>query len=344
MTQRFQAPTQPYTREADARLLPVHVWVATDKGQQRESNEDAIYPEKSPIFYDPSPVTLADKGRMLAVADGMGGVRAGAEASRWAIRIAVERYYDNTSSDIRLNLQSAVEAANASLYQYLQDTNAAGAGCTMAVAVIHKDSLYVANVGDSRIYLIRGREIGQISRDHSVVQQKLDQGLIAPEEVKYDPTRNLIYRSLGTKPKVEVDAFPPIQLMIGDCVLICTDGLSDMLTAQEILDIVKQKPNRIVKRLISAANKRGGKDNISILVAYIGNPILREANKHSVVHSTNPLSVKRKQALVKKHKKAVMLKFIRIIILLACIIAVLYWVLVHNGVLERVLPTIISGG
>ncbi len=171
---------------------------------------------------------------MLVVADGMGGVRAGAEASRWATLVAVERYYDSTSIDIRSNLKSAVEGANASLYQYLRDTGALGAGCTMAAAVIHKDMLYVVNVGDSRIYLIRGLDMGQITRDHSVVQQKLDQGLIVLDDVKYDPSRNQIYRSLGTKQRIVVDAFPPIQLMKGDCVLVCSDGLSDMLTDQEI--------------------------------------------------------------------------------------------------------------
>jgi len=137
MTQRFQSPPQPGARQSGVRSLPIRAWGATDKGHHRESNEDAIYPEHGASFYDPSLATLERKGRLLVVAGGMGGVRAGAEASRWALRIAVERYYDNLSKDIRANLQSALEAANASLYQYLQDTNADGAGCTLAVAVIH---------------------------------------------------------------------------------------------------------------------------------------------------------------------------------------------------------------
>lgn len=264
-TQATPPPSQPM------RPLPVELWGATDQGRQREGNEDTIYPESGAEFFQPSADKLAQKGQLLVVADGMGGTQAGGESSRWAIRVAVERYYDMTGTNLGLNLKAAIEVANNSLHQYLQSTGVAEAGCTMTAAVIHHNVLYVANVGDSRAYLLRNGKLTQLTRDHTVTQQKIDQGILTPEQAAADPERNVITRSMGLKPDVVVDLFPPIQLAQSDLVLLCSDGLTDMLADPAILGLLEgQPPKRAAKRLIDGANKQGGHDNISVVLAQIG--------------------------------------------------------------------------
>ena len=256
-----------------APVLPLEVWGATDKGRVREGNEDSVYPHSgSKTFpFAPGPERLAQKGQLLIVADGVGGAKAGSEASRWAIRIAVERYYDMPGLDLGADLRAAIEVANNSLHQYLQSTGAREAGSTMAAAVIHRDMLYVANVGDSRVYLLRDGQITQLTRDHTLTQRKLDQKLIKPEQVELDPDRSVLTRSMGAGSTVQVDLFPPQQISPGDVVLLCSDGLTDMLGDVDIARLLKgNAPKRAAPRLIAAANKRGGFDNISVVVARVG--------------------------------------------------------------------------
>lgn len=263
-----QKPPQP----TPAPVLPLAVWGATDKGRAREGNEDAVYPHSgTDTFFKPSPDRLAQKGQLLIVADGVGGAQAGHEASHWAIRIAVERYYDMTGPDLGEDLRTAVEIANSSLFQYLQSTGTREAGCTMAAAVIHGNTLYVANVGDSRVYLVRNGQITQITRDHTVTQQKIDQGLIRPEQAEMDPDRNVLTRSMGAGPTVQADLFQPMQLAPGDLVFVCSDGLTDMVEDAEVARLASSgSPKRVTQRLIAAANKKGGFDNISVIAARAG--------------------------------------------------------------------------
>ena len=248
------------------------VWGATDKGRQREGNEDAIFPHSgSDTFpFKPNPQHLAQKGQLLVVADGVGGAQAGREASHWAIRVAVERYYDIASPDPGTDLRTAIEMANASLYQYLQSTGTREAGCTMATAVIHGNTLYVANVGDSRVYLLRDGQIAQLTRDHTLAQQKVDRGIIRPEQAQTDSGSHVLTRSMGAGQTVQVDLFPPLQLAPGDAVLLCSDGLTDMLEDAEITRLLgSSSPKRATQKLITAANRSGGVDNISVVVARI---------------------------------------------------------------------------
>lgn len=266
-------PQPGLSREVQAVDVPVAIWGASDKGRQREGNEDAVYPHSgSDTFsFEPSPQHLTHNGQLLIVADGVGGARAGREASHWAIRVAVERYYDQAGLDLGANLRTAVEMANASLYQYLQSTSTREAGCTMAAVVIHGSTLYVANVGDSRVYLLRNDQITQLTRDHTLTQQKIDQGLIRPEQAAMDSGSSVLVRSMGARPTVQVDLFPPLQLVQGDTVLVCSDGVTDMLEDTEIARLLgSSAPKRAAQRLIAAANKRGGGDNISVAIARVG--------------------------------------------------------------------------
>jgi protein phosphatase len=249
------------------------VWGATDKGRQREGNEDAIFPHSgSDAFsFEPGPQHLAQKGQLLIVTDGVGGAKGGREASHWTIRVAVERYYDITGPDPGTDLRTAVEAANSSLYQYNQSTGTGEAGCTMAAAVIHGNTLHVANVGDSRVYLLRSGQIVQLTRDHTLTQQKIDAGIIPPEQAETDSGSHVLTRSMGAGPTVQADLFPPLQLAPGDVVLLCSDGLTDMLKDAEIARLIgNSSPKQAAQRLIAAANRSGGVDNISVVITQVG--------------------------------------------------------------------------
>lgn len=251
--------------------LPLEIWGATDKGRQREGNEDSIYPHPGTEMFTPNQQSLAQKGHLLLVADGVGGARAGAEASRWAVRVAVERYYDLPGPNLGSDLRTAIEMANASLYQYLQSTGIPNAGCTMAAALIHNNFLYVANVGDSRVYLIRNGHITQLTHDHTLAQQKADQGLIRPDQVALDPDSSVLTRSLGSSPTVRVDLLQPQPLAAGDVVLVCSDGLTDMVATERIPQLIGDAPlQKAAQRLIEAANRAGGVDNISVVLARVG--------------------------------------------------------------------------
>ena len=256
-----------------APAFPLDIWGATDKGRQREGNEDSVYPHSGfeASSFVPSQAHLLQQGQLLVVADGVGGAQGGAQASQWAIRVAVEKYYELFGGDRGSDLGSAIEFANASLFQYLQSTGMREAGCTMAAAVIHENLLFVANVGDSRVYVVRNGKAVQQTRDHTLTQQKLDSQLISPEEAVNDSGRNVLTRSIGAGDTVKVDVFAPLQLEDGDIVIVCSDGLTDMLSDEEIARLAQNGASqRAASRLIEAANARGGYDNISVVLARVG--------------------------------------------------------------------------
>ncbi|MCP4542052.1 MAG: SpoIIE family protein phosphatase [Chloroflexi bacterium] len=253
--------------------MSLAVWGATDKGRKREGNEDTIFPHSGSdtSYFQPGSQHLAQRGQLLIVADGVGGAKGGREASQWVTRVAVERYYDMTGPDLGMGLRTAIEAANNSLYQYNQSTGTGEAGCTTVAAVIYGDTLYVANVGDSRAYLLRDGQLTQLTRDHTLAQQKADVGIIPQDQVETDPGHHMLTRSMGAIQNVQVDLFPPLQLAPGDIVLLCSDGLTDMLKNAEIARLIGNNlPKRAAQRLIAAANQSGGVDNISTVIAQVG--------------------------------------------------------------------------
>lgn len=257
------------------------IWGATDRGRQREGNEDAVYPHSSAdtFPFQPDLARVSHMGQILVVADGVGGGSAGSEASRWVRRVVVERYYDSPlDGNPGQNLQQAVAQANAALYHYLQSTGARGAGSTIVAAVILGDILYVAHVGDSRAYLFRNGQRDRITTDHTLAQFKYNAGQISLQQLETDPDRNVLTRSMGSAPKVEVD-LNYRRLQPGDVVLLCSDGLTDVVGEAEIAQMVqKYPPRRAAQELVKLANKRGGPDNISVVVARVGGrpvPVVR---------------------------------------------------------------------
>jgi len=249
------------------------IWGATDVGREREGNEDSIFPRSDggDYQYNLKPETLSTHGQLLIVADGVGGAQAGRASSQWAIQRAVENYYEQQPGDPGVMLQNAIGYANASLYRYLQETRVQTAGCTMAAAVMHNDTLYVANVGDSRVYLIRDGQAYQQTRDHTLTQQKIDQHILTPEQAESDPDKSVLTRSMGHGPTVQVDLFQPIPLLEGDLVLVCSDGLYDLVPDAETARLATSAaPQKATAKLIAAANRNGGFDNISVILAQVG--------------------------------------------------------------------------
>lgn len=238
----------------------------TDIGLQRELNEDSVIsmlPEDQQV--------MESKGVLFVVADGLGGHTRGEVASQLAVDTIREVYYSQQGSDPAASLRLAIEQANARIYNESlamspQPKPDQMMGSTCVAAVILKDSVYVANVGDSRAYIVRHGRAHQISLDHSLVAQQVREGLITKEQAKDHPDRNKIYRCLGSE-TVEVDTFSE-KVQPGDLLLLCTDGLTELVPEEEVIGIVKQyEPQESVQRLIERANELGGKDNITAVVA-----------------------------------------------------------------------------
>jgi protein phosphatase len=240
----------------------------TDIGLKRESNEDSAL-----SFQPEDQQVMESKGILFVVADGMGGHTRGEVASQLAVNTIRDVYYQQESGDPVASLRLAIEQANARIYHEslamspkLEPDQMMGSTCV--AAVILGDTVYVANVGDSRASIVRNGQAHQISLDHSVVAQQLREGLITKEQAKDHPDRSTIYRCLGSE-TVEVDTFSE-KVQAGDLLLLCSDGLSELVPEEEVTSIVQQhEPQESVQRLIGRANELGGRDNITAVVARV---------------------------------------------------------------------------
>ena len=240
----------------------------TDIGRKRELNEDSV------ISFQPEDRhVMESKGVLFVVADGLGGHTRGEVASQLAVNTIRDVYYSQEGDDPADSLRLAIEQANARIYNESlamapkQEPDQM-MGSTCVAAVVLEDNVYVANVGDSRAYIIRDGQAHQISLDHSLVAQQLREGLLTKEQARDHPDRNKIYRCLGGE-TVEVDTFSE-KVQPGDLLLLCTDGLTELVPEEEVVSIVQQhEPQESVQRLIERANELGGKDNITAVVARV---------------------------------------------------------------------------
>lgn len=230
----------------------------TDIGLKRKINQDYVFSSEMQVGALPN---------LFIVADGMGGHKAGDYASREATKMIVESIKNSEeSSPIRL-IRTAVELANRKLLEKARESeDYAGMGTTMVVATIIDDCLYVANVGDSRLYIVND-EITQVTKDHSLVEEMVRMGGIDEEAAKYHPKKNVITRAVGGAEEIEIDFFE-IKLMPGDTILMCSDGLTNMLDDEEIKLIIKKQRDVIEKaeELVKEANANGGRDNITVTI------------------------------------------------------------------------------
>jgi serine/threonine protein phosphatase PrpC len=219
-------------------------------GRKRRQNEDA-YVLEPPLF---------------AVADGMGGARAGEIASSLAAAALQESDGNGASGEARV--AALIEEANRRVFRRAtEDREASGMGTTMTVALVEEDLVAIGHVGDSRAYLIREGRLEQLTDDHSLVAELVRSGKLTPEEAEIHPQRAVITRAVGTEPDVDVDTFS-VQGEPGDLFLICSDGLTDMVDEATILDAVEQNRGDLksaAKELVNAANRVGGEDNITVV-------------------------------------------------------------------------------
>jgi serine/threonine protein phosphatase PrpC len=241
----------------------------------RPGNEDAFIISDLTAANDPTLPTLAldvgERGVLLAVSDGMGGAEAGEVASALVVDSLKAHLGDDCKwSEIRQSMKCAVEQANADVWEAAQEAGRQGMGATLTAALVHRTFAYVATVGDSRAYIVRNGRIRQVTRDQSYVEVLVSAGVMSRDEAERSPYRNVILQAMGTKPHVST-ALGRIELRRGDLFVLCTDGLSTKVTAEEILSAVTNTPSQLeaCKRLVALANERGGEDNITILLATV---------------------------------------------------------------------------
>lgn len=230
----------------------------TDIGRKRNLNQDCVYSCEHPI---------GNLNNLFIVCDGMGGHKAGDYASAYTVK-AIEREVESSehTAQVRI-LRDAIAYANSQIYEKAnQDDDFQGMGTTCVAATIDEDTLYVANVGDSRLYLI-DKNIQQVTRDHSLVAEMVRVGSLDADEARVHPDKNIITRAIGAAKEVDIDFFE-VELKKGDLILMCSDGLTNMVEDDEILRIVRSGNDvaEIVEELIKMANHNGGKDNIGVVV------------------------------------------------------------------------------
>jgi protein phosphatase len=242
----------------------------SDVGRKREKNEDSYL--------------INEECGLYLVADGMGGHLGGGFASKMAVA-TIEEVIKGLESDPDMtiaegdhvkpgdypsHLRYAIKEASRRIFEKAnEDTTLHGMGTTTVVLLFRNNKAYIANVGDSRVYRVRGKKINQITRDHSLVGEQIRAGLITPDDSRVNRLKNIITRSVGFQQDVESDVdIRPAK--VGDRFLLCTDGLSNLIKDEEIRDIVlNNELENAVRRLIDVANERGGDDNITAILAEV---------------------------------------------------------------------------
>ncbi len=237
----------------------VKTFSLTDIGRKRKVNQDCVYTSEQPVGNLPN---------LFIAADGMGGHNAGDYASSATVEVIVSMAASSDEKDPVMIMAKAIEAANEAVYRKSHESmEYEGMGTTVVAAALIGSVLQVANVGDSRLYVVNDREIRQITRDHSLVEEMVRMGGLPKMEARNHPDKNIITRAVGVKGAVEADFFA-VELTEGDKVLLCTDGLTNMLDDEEIRMIVSGGRDivEMAQELVQAANEHGGRDNISVIV------------------------------------------------------------------------------
>lgn len=232
----------------------------TDVGLVRPNNEDALLADKEANF--------------CLVADGMGGAAAGETASQIFVQTTGEIFNQQrvaSQADALERVRKSFINANDRILDHVKAfPQHRGMGCTAEVLAFSEDTFIVGHIGDSRTYRLRGHHLKQLTRDHSLVQDQLDQGAITLEEARSHTMRNVILRAVGVRPSIEVDTLHgPVQP--GDLFMLCSDGLTDMVEDQVIASVLalEASPSEKVEQLITLAKQAGGKDNITVLLALV---------------------------------------------------------------------------
>lgn len=240
----------------------------TDIGKIRENNEDS-YLE---LNIDNSDKKLL----LLVVADGMGGHNAGEIASRTVVN-SIENYFKSQKEELKKDalksLKNSIEGANREVIKASSDNEElSGMGSTCTAMLILDNKTFLAHVGDSRAYLVRQKKITQLTKDHTLAEKMLDSGIMTEEEAKKSPHRNMLIKAVGISDEIEVETYEPFNTAPGDIYLLCSDGLTEYIDEEEICSILNiYDPEEACNLLVKIANKRGGKDNITVQIAKVNN-------------------------------------------------------------------------
>jgi serine/threonine protein phosphatase PrpC len=276
----------------------VHVFGRTDVGRTREHNEDTFAVADLTAFNaslqpEVRTHTLGERGSFFMVADGMGGAAAGEVASAMAVDVILNeldaRWRNAPAKDAETfanALKTATESANERIHSFAGSRpENRGMGTTATIAGLLGDTLFLCQVGDSRGYLVRAGTAIQITKDQSLMQKLIEAGEMTPEEAEVSERRNIILQALGPEPKIKVDLTSQ-QIMRGDVLVLCSDGLSGQVRANEIAEIVNSEPDlvQVCKKLIDRANEAGGPDNITVVAARFDGAGLVAAGAESVEH------------------------------------------------------------
>ena len=239
----------------------LETYSATDIGRKRQLNQDYVFSSAKPLGNMPN---------LFIVADGMGGHNAGDYASKCTTETVVNEIQNSFEKNPTIIIKKAIKTANAKIRKEASENeNLFGMGTTLVIATIIGKYLQVSNIGDSRLYLLNKDGLRQVTEDHSLVEEMIRLGGLSREDARLHPDKNIITRAIGAKDEVEADFFTE-ELEAGDIVLMCSDGLTNMLEDKEIEAILlnPEKEELIQKgdALIKAANENGGKDNIAVVL------------------------------------------------------------------------------
>ena len=255
-----QATAQPAV--TPGRLL-IQAALRTDVGLVRSENQDFGTYTSPSEEKDTHP-----GGRLLIVADGMGGHRGGATASRLAGETVKAQYLGGDTEDVPSALRDALQRANSRIFSEAQaNPDLRGMGTTTSALAIRDDLAWFAHVGDSRIYRVRGDEIEQLTDDHSLVATMVREGLLTTKEAETHPRRNVLQRSMGVAEDVEVDVKGPFDVQEGDTFILCSDGLHGLVKEEEMLEVARQPIDVAADDFVKRVLERGAPDNVTVIVA-----------------------------------------------------------------------------
>jgi PPM family protein phosphatase len=244
--------------------VSVAAFQLTDTGKVRSENQDFA------IMTTPDEERASGKGRLMVVADGMGGHRGGATASRLASTTIRDRYLASEEDDVPAALLRALESANAAVFAESQaNPDLRGMGTTCSALVVKDGIGYVGHIGDSRIYRIRRGEIEQLTQDHSLVASMVREGLLTSDEAEVHPRRNVLQRSMGVAAEVEIDISEPFAVLADDIFVLCSDGLHGLVKEAEMVEVTRLPLDDAAREFVRRALDRGAPDNVTVIVSRI---------------------------------------------------------------------------
>lgn len=283
-------PTSATQAAAAPATAPFYLSVAgeTDVGKAREKNEDTfvVADLTGGTLLDGTPhkrFDVGDRGVLLAVSDGMGGAQAGEVASALVVE-TLTRALASAAPDMPRDalMNDAIQKAHRAVWDTAK-RESKKMGATLTAVFVHAGQAFIAEVGDSRAYLIRAGKMCQLTHDQSMVQMLVDTGVIEADQAEHSPIRNIILQAMGNQPNVKV-ALARLELRDRDCLVLCSDGLTVHVHDDEIRDLVvaSGRPEIACRQLVALANERGGKDNITVVVAGVGGGLMRPGDDETI--------------------------------------------------------------